>query len=181
MTASTGLVAPTPGNINGGAMFATDILYEASTPDEGARAAIRQVLTRNPDFVKLWVDDRNGTKAKLGRDAMAASDGVGDVACRLDDRLADASPDLLRAMVKQFAEALMGAETDAVCGAGYRERSERRTNSRNRTSTEVDALVVGAGFAGCCGPAPARPSPGPARDPARSNASTGCSSADRHR
>ncbi len=34
-------------------------------------------------------------------------------------------------MVKQFAEALMTAEADAVCGAGYRERSEERVNSRN--------------------------------------------------
>src|SRR3954464_6757602 len=42
-----------------------------------------------------------------------------------------ASPDLLRAMVKQFAEALMSAEADTMCGAGYRERSNERVNSRN--------------------------------------------------
>ena len=42
-----------------------------------------------------------------------------------------ASPDLLRAMVQTFAEALMGAEADAVCGAGYGERSDQRTNTRN--------------------------------------------------
>ena len=30
-----------------------------------------------------------------------------------------ASPDLLRAMVKTFAEALMSAEADATCGAAY--------------------------------------------------------------
>jgi putative transposase len=30
---------------------------------------------------------------------------------------AAASPDLLRAMVQAFAEALMGAEADAACGA----------------------------------------------------------------
>jgi transposase-like protein len=34
-------------------------------------------------------------------------------------------------MVKQFAETLMGAEADTVCGAGYRERSSERVNSRN--------------------------------------------------
>jgi transposase-like protein len=34
-------------------------------------------------------------------------------------------------MVKTFAEALMSAEADAVCGAGYGERSEARVNSRN--------------------------------------------------
>jgi Transposase, Mutator family len=62
---------------------------------------------------------------------MAASNSVDDVAGWLNDRLAAASPDLLRAMVKQFAEALMAAEADAVCGAGYRERSSERVNSRN--------------------------------------------------
>src|SRR5215207_10971425 len=62
---------------------------------------------------------------------MAASNSVNDVSGWLDERLAVASPDLLRAMVKQFAEALMSAEADAACGAGYRERSEQRVNSRN--------------------------------------------------
>jgi hypothetical protein len=32
------------------------------------------------------------------------------------------APDLLRSMVHTFAEAPMGAEVDAVCGAGYGER-----------------------------------------------------------
>ena len=62
---------------------------------------------------------------------MAASNSVNDVSGWLDERLAAASPDLLRAMVKQFAETLMSVEADAVCGAGYRERSEQRVNSRN--------------------------------------------------
>ncbi len=61
---------------------------------------------------------------------MAASDNV-DVAGWLDEHLAAASPDLLRVMIKQFAEALMAAEADAACGAGYRQRSEERVNSRN--------------------------------------------------
>lgn len=62
---------------------------------------------------------------------MAASDSVNDVAGWLDERLAAASPDLLRMMVKQFAETLMAAEADTVCGAEYRERSQARVNSRN--------------------------------------------------
>jgi hypothetical protein len=37
-----------------------------------------------------------------------------DVAGWLRKQLEDASPDLLRAMVKDFAEALMGAEVDAI-------------------------------------------------------------------
>ena len=45
-----------------------------------------------------------------------------DVQGWLRKQLEQASPDLLRAMVKEFAEALMGADADAVCGAGYGER-----------------------------------------------------------
>lgn len=49
----------------------------------------------------------------------------------LRKQLEEASPDLLRAMVKDFAEALMGAEADALCGAPYGERSPERINKRN--------------------------------------------------
>ena len=47
------------------------------------------------------------------------------------EQLSQASPDLLRQLVQTFAEALMSADADAVCGAGYGERSEQRVNSRN--------------------------------------------------
>jgi transposase-like protein len=53
-----------------------------------------------------------------------------DVSGWLEEQLAQASPDLLRSMVATFAEALMSAEADAVCGAGYGERSPERMNSR---------------------------------------------------
>src|SRR2546423_11615545 len=49
----------------------------------------------------------------------------------LRKQLEQASPDLLRAMVKEMAEALMGAEAEALCGAGYGERSPERINRRN--------------------------------------------------
>jgi putative transposase len=39
--------------------------------------------------------------------------------------------DLLAEMIKSFAEALMSAEAQARCGAGYGEVSSERTNSRN--------------------------------------------------
>jgi putative transposase len=54
-----------------------------------------------------------------------------DVTGWLRKQLEEASPDLLRAMVKEFAEALMSADADAVCGAGYGERSPERVNRRN--------------------------------------------------
>ncbi len=49
----------------------------------------------------------------------------------LTDRQTDASPDLLRSLLSTFIDALMGAESDSLCGAGFGERSENRTNSRN--------------------------------------------------
>ena len=54
-----------------------------------------------------------------------------DVSVWLRKQLEEASPDLLRAMVKEFAEALMSADADAVCGAGYGERTPERVNRRN--------------------------------------------------
>jgi transposase-like protein len=54
-----------------------------------------------------------------------------DVSVWLRKQLQEAHPDLLRAMVKEVAEALMSADADAVCGAGYGERSPERVNRRN--------------------------------------------------
>lgn len=45
--------------------------------------------------------------------------------------LAAGSPDLLRAMVKTFADALMSAEADALCNAEYGQVSEERAHHRN--------------------------------------------------
>jgi len=50
---------------------------------------------------------------------------------RLEDALASASPDLLREMIKGFAQRMMDAEVEALCGAGYGEVSPDRVNSRN--------------------------------------------------
>jgi putative transposase len=61
---------------------------------------------------------------------MTASESVNPAGV-LREHLESASPDLLRAMIKTFADALMSAEADAVCGAGYGERSSERVNSRN--------------------------------------------------
>jgi transposase-like protein len=48
-----------------------------------------------------------------------------------EENLAAASPDLLRAMVKTFADARMSAEADALCNAEYGQVSEDRVNHRN--------------------------------------------------
>jgi putative transposase len=63
------------------------------------------------------------------------------------ENLEQASPDLLRAMVKTFAEALMGAEADALGGAPYGQVSEERVNRRNgyrerRWDTRVGSIEL---------------------------------------
>ena len=47
----------------------------------------------------------------------------------LHEQLAQASPDLMRGLLTTFVNALLGAEADAVCGAGYGTRSPERVNS----------------------------------------------------
>jgi putative transposase len=61
---------------------------------------------------------------------MAAPHSV-DPAQLLQEHLASASPDLLRDMIASFANAMMSAQADQLCGAGYGERTETRTNRRN--------------------------------------------------
>jgi putative transposase len=49
----------------------------------------------------------------------------------LRKQLEEDCPDLVRAMLGQMAGELMGAEADAIRGAGYGERSAERVNKRN--------------------------------------------------
>jgi transposase-like protein len=66
----------------------------------------------------------------------------------LRKRIEEADPDLLREMVKGFAEILMSAEVDGLCGAAYGHRSEARSNHRNgyrgrRWDTRVGTIDLG--------------------------------------
>ena len=61
---------------------------------------------------------------------MAAAPSI-DLSGWMSEHLEQASPDLLRAMLSSFVEALMGADADAICNAPYGARSEERTNTRN--------------------------------------------------
>src|SRR5580700_10718697 len=61
---------------------------------------------------------------------MTAVDSV-PFSAMLEENLASASPDVLRAMLALFAQQMMGAEADALCGAEYGQAGEGRVNSRN--------------------------------------------------
>ncbi|MEZ0493085.1 IS256 family transposase [Kineococcus sp. TBRC 1896] len=54
-----------------------------------------------------------------------------DPAHLLDEQLSQASPDLMRSMLRSFIDTLMSAEADAVCGAQYGASSPERVNVRN--------------------------------------------------
>jgi transposase-like protein len=50
---------------------------------------------------------------------------------QFEETLTAASPDLLREMIRAFAQKMMDAEVEVACGAGYGEVSPNRVNSRN--------------------------------------------------
>src|SRR5690348_16171705 len=60
---------------------------------------------------------------------------VGDIVpvsgAQFEETLASASADLLREMIRGFAQKMMDAEVEVACGAGYGEVSPARVNSRN--------------------------------------------------
>ena len=49
----------------------------------------------------------------------------------LAERLTSTHPDVLRELLATFIHTLMGAEADALCGAGYGQRSAELTNQHN--------------------------------------------------
>ena len=62
---------------------------------------------------------------------MAARDIVPVPGARFEETLASASPDVLREMIKGFAQRMMDADVEVRCNAGYGEVTPERVNSRN--------------------------------------------------
>jgi putative transposase len=62
---------------------------------------------------------------------MAVSDIVPVPGAQFEETLASASPDLLRAMIREFAQRMMDADVEVACNAGYGEVTPDRVNSRN--------------------------------------------------
>jgi putative transposase len=83
--------------------------------DEGHRVILRET------------DQSHSSK---GINAMTAAHDI-DWPQLLAERLTTTHPDVLRELLATFIHALMGAEADAVCGAGYGQRSSERVNQRN--------------------------------------------------
>ena len=64
---------------------------------------------------------------------MAARDIVPVPGAQFEQTLAAASPDVLRAMIREFAQRMMDADVEVACNAGYGEvtAGEGTENSRN--------------------------------------------------
>jgi mutator family transposase len=62
---------------------------------------------------------------------VAARDIVPVPGARFEETLASASPDVLREMIKGFAQRMMDADVEVRCNAGYGEVTPQRVNSRN--------------------------------------------------
>src|ERR1700759_1311534 len=62
---------------------------------------------------------------------VAAGEIVPVPGTQFEETLASASPDVLREMIRGFAQRMMDAEVEVRCGAGYGEVTPDRVNSRN--------------------------------------------------
>ena len=62
---------------------------------------------------------------------MAVGDIVPVPGAQFEETLASASPDVLREMIREFAQRMMDADVEVACNAGYGEVTTDRVNSRN--------------------------------------------------
>jgi imidazolonepropionase-like amidohydrolase len=111
LTAGRGLALP---NAGPGAEYRRDAALGVST-DAEARAAVRELAAKKVDFVKIWVDDRDGTVPKLPVPIYRAiieeahSNDLRVVAHIFD--LSDAK-ELLRSGLDGFAHGVRDADVD---------------------------------------------------------------------
>lgn len=111
LTAGRGIAAP---NAGPGTPELKAAAYGVTTEDE-ARRAVREQIAHKVAFVKIWVDDRNGTVQKL---SPALYRAVIDEAHKLNTRVIahifylDDAKDLARAGVDAFAHLVRDKEVD---------------------------------------------------------------------
>jgi putative transposase len=79
---------------------------------------------------RVILRETDQSHSSKGIDAMTTAHDI-DWPQVLAERLTTTHPDVLRELLSTFIHTLMGAEADALCGAGYGQRSSERTNQRN--------------------------------------------------
>ena len=91
-----------------------DVPYPVTTPDE-ARAAVRDLAPHKPDFVKIWVDDRNGTQKKITPEIyQAAADEAKKQGLRSIGHVFDLedAKGMIKAGVEGFLHSIRDADVD---------------------------------------------------------------------
>jgi transposase-like protein len=79
---------------------------------------------------RVILEETPGKVISTKERTMAATASI-DAIEWLRKQIEETAPDPLKTMLTTMVGALMSAEIDAACGAGYRERNEERENSRN--------------------------------------------------
>jgi imidazolonepropionase-like amidohydrolase len=100
------------------------VLRGVSTPDE-ARAAVRQVAAQGIHFVKIWVDDRGGSQAKLQPivyRAIMAEARTRSLEVVVHQQRAEDMRDLLDSGVSGFLHGRIGPSLDADLAARIHDR-----------------------------------------------------------
>ena len=106
LTAGRGITAPEPGR--------TEVPYWITSEDE-ARSAVQELAEQDVDFVKIWVDDRNGQFDKLSPEIYSA---VIDEAHKHELRVTahifalEDAKQLLRAGIDAFAHGVRDQDID---------------------------------------------------------------------
>src|ERR1700731_4932060 len=95
-----------------------------------ARCVGAACRSRIEDGHRVILRETDQSHSSKGIHAMTAVHDI-DWPQVLAERLTTTHPDVLRELLATFIHTLMGAEADALCGAGYGERSAERTNQRN--------------------------------------------------
>ena len=117
-SAGVGITSPEPRR--------SEIPYWVTTEDE-ARQAVREQAARNVDFIKIWVDDRNGQYKKLSPELYGAIiDEAHEHGIRVTAQifaLEDAKA-LLRAGIDAFAHGVRDADVDEDVIELFKERGD---------------------------------------------------------
>lgn len=118
LTAGRGITSPEPGR--------SEVPYWVTSEDE-ARAAVRELAAKNVDWVKIWVDDRNGQYERLSQPLYSAViDEAHTHGLRVTAHvftLEDAKG-LLRAGIDAFAHGIRDRDIDDELVALWQERPE---------------------------------------------------------
>lgn len=118
LTAGRGITAPEPGR--------SEVPYWVTSEAE-AHAAVQELATRNVDFVKIWVDDRNGQYERLSPELYTA---VIDEAHRQGLRVTahvftlEDAKGLLRAGIDAFAHGIRDRDADDEVVSMWQARPE---------------------------------------------------------